>query len=164
METSVLNKKSYSRLGFAKSETDAIVEKLNLVLSNYHVFYQKLRNFHWNVTGDDFFDLHENFEKYYTEAIENIDEIAERIRVFGQTPTSTFTEYLQTSEIKEVGTGFKAKEMAVEVLKDFEILVRYMDEAAQTAADEGDTVTEDMLIGFIKEIEKNHWMLNSWAK
>lgn len=158
------NKKTYTRLGFKKSETDNIVEQLNLVLANYHVHYQKLRNFHWNVTGPDFFDLHENFEVYYTEAIENIDVLAERIRVFGQTPLSTMVDYLNVSEIKEVGTDFKADDMAKEIVNDFEILVKYLDKAASVASEEGDVGTEDMIIAFIREIEKNHWMLNSFIK
>ena len=29
------------------------VENLNKLLSDYQVFYQKLRNYHWNVTGPD---------------------------------------------------------------------------------------------------------------
>lgn len=165
METATMsNKKTYTRLGFKKSETDHIVEQLNIVLANYHVHYQKLRNFHWNVVGSDFFDLHENFEKYYTEAIENIDVLAERIRVFGQTPLSTMVDYLRVSEIKEVGTDFKSDQMAKEIVNDFEILVKHLDNAASIASEEGDVGTEDMIIAFIREIEKNHWMLNSFIK
>jgi starvation-inducible DNA-binding protein len=45
---------TYKKLGFEKEETEEIVEALNLLLANYHVHYQKLRNFHWNVEGPDF--------------------------------------------------------------------------------------------------------------
>lgn len=72
-------------LSTKSGKTDTLVNKLNALLANYHVFYQKLRNFHWNVKGDDFFDQHEKFEQYYDTTKLNIDVIAERIRVWPQT-------------------------------------------------------------------------------
>src|SRR5690606_33776932 len=92
------------KLGWTSEETEIISRVLNELLANYSVHYQKLRNYHWNVKGSDFFDLHEQFESQYNEARDNIDAIAERIRVFGKTPMSTMREYLETSEIKETGT------------------------------------------------------------
>src|SRR5918993_5845776 len=77
------------KLGWTAKETGKISSALNSLLANYSVHYQKLRNYHWNVKGSDFFDLHEQFEIQYNEALQSIDEIAERIRVFGKTPLST---------------------------------------------------------------------------
>ena len=56
-----------------------VVIELNTLLAEYHVYYQKLRNFHWNILGRNFFDLHEKFEELYEDARTKIDEIAERI-------------------------------------------------------------------------------------
>jgi len=89
------------KLGWKPEQIDKISHALNSVLANYSIHFQKLRNFHWNVTGSDFFDLHLEFEAQYKEAAEHTDEIAERIRVFGETPFSTMKEYLDESEIKE---------------------------------------------------------------
>ncbi|GGZ31373.1 DNA starvation/stationary phase protection protein [Echinicola pacifica] len=157
-------KRVFKKLGFNKSESDKIVESLNQLLANYHVHYQKLRNFHWNVTGGDFFDLHEKFEELYNEAFENIDLIAERIRVFGMTPLSLMKDYLEHSEIKEVGTDLSSDKMVTEVLKDFEILSENMNDCAEKVAELGDSATEDMLIAMIKSIELHHWMLTSFQK
>ena len=33
----------------------ATVVELNILLSDYHINYQNLRNFHWNDIGDNFF-------------------------------------------------------------------------------------------------------------
>ena len=54
-----------------------ITEKLNLLLSNYQMYYQNLRSLHWNIKGKMFFMLHEKFEEFYNTASEVIDEIAE---------------------------------------------------------------------------------------
>ena len=158
------DKRVFKKLGYDKEESEQTVNSLNNLLANYHVHYQKLRNFHWNVTGSDFFDLHEKFEELYNEAFANIDLVAERIRVFGMTPLSLMSDYLEKSQIKEVGTDLDSRAMVSETLKDFEILVEIMNECAENVAELGDTATEDMLIAFIKTIESNHWMLSSFLK
>ncbi len=150
--------KPFKKIGFTRDETIRMVEGLNKLLANYHVHYQKLRNYHWNVKGEDFFDIHEEFEKQYNETKENIDEIAERVRVFGHTPMSTLGEYLKYSEIKETGTDLSAREMVGEILNDYEILLTYLVEVTDIAVDNGDFGTEDMIKSFIKKLEKSHWM------
>ncbi len=162
MEQVSLKKKTYIKLGFSPMETVELVTKLNQLLANYHVHYQKLRNFHWNVKGGDFFDLHEKFEIQYNEAKVNIDEIAERIRVFGQTPLSTLKDYLDQSQIKEVGTELTGMEMVDEVLSDFRILLESMVDVIDSAVEIGDLGTQDLINNFIKQVEKTHWMFTAF--
>ncbi|HYF68331.1 MAG TPA: DNA starvation/stationary phase protection protein [Ohtaekwangia sp.] len=150
------------KLGWTSEETEIIARVLNQLLANYSVHYQKLRNYHWNVKGSDFFDLHEQFESQYNEARDNIDAIAERIRVFGKTPMSTMKEYLETSEIKETGTDLASDIMVREVLSDYRILLEYMFTVVDAAADQGDSGTEEMVKVFINRLEKHHWMLSSF--
>ncbi len=155
-------KRAFAKLGYSKLETVEIVESLNKLLADYSVHYQKLRNFHWNVKGGDFFDIHEKFEEEYNYAKVAIDEIAERIRVFGQTPLSTMKEYLENSEIKESGTDLSSLEMVREILKDYEILLEQMFSVLEVAIDNGDSGTEDLIKGFVKHTEKKHWMLSAF--
>lgn len=150
------------KLGWSSEETEAISSVLNELLANYSVHYQKLRNFHWNVKGSDFFDLHERFEQQYNEARENIDEIAERIRVFGKVPLSTMRDYLATAEIKESGSDLPSDLMVREVLSDFRILLEYMFAVVDVAVELGDSGTEEMVKGFIHNVEKHHWMLTAF--
>ncbi len=42
------------KMGWKPEQIDKISHALNSVLANYSVHSQKLRNFHWNVTGSDF--------------------------------------------------------------------------------------------------------------
>jgi starvation-inducible DNA-binding protein len=150
------------KLGWSTEEIDNITKVLNELLANYTVHYQKLRNYHWNVKGSDFFDLHERFEQQYNEARENIDEIAERIRVFGQTPFSTMREYLDTAEIKETGADLPSDIMVREILSDFRILLQYMFSVVEVAIEQEDSGTEEMVKKFIHDIEKHHWMLSAF--
>lgn len=156
--------KNYRKLGFDTEETTAIVESLNKLMANYHIHYQKLRNYHWNVEGHSFFELHEFFELEYNAVKLQIDEIAERIRVFGKKPVSTLKEYLAMSEIKETANDLKADEMGEEILSDFEMLISLCIEAHEKTALAGDLATSDLLIAYIKRTEKSHWMLSSFIK
>lgn len=163
IETKRPNKRAFASLGYTREESKQIVDAMNKLLSNYSVHYQKLRNYHWNVKGQDFFDIHEQFEDQYNAAKEAIDEIAERIRVFGHTPMSTMAEYLETSTIKETGTDIKAMDMVREILRDYQVLIEFMYEVIDIAIESGDMGTEDMVKGFVYETEKNHWMMSSFA-
>ena len=151
-----------SKLGWTTEETSDITHALNEVLANYMVHYQKLRNFHWNVKGSDFFDLHEQFEKQYTEALQNIDDIAERIRIFGETPLSLLKDYLEASEIKETGSHLPSEIMVRELLSDYHILLQYLFTAVSVAASHEDSGTEELLKVSINHLEKNHWMLSAF--
>lgn len=152
-----------TKLGRNKEETQTLAKRMNTLLANYQVHYQRLRNFHWNVKGDDFYDLHENFEAFYNKAIQNIDEIAERIRVFGHTPLSRFKDYLEESTIEEASTDLEGKEMTKEILGDFQTLTGFLAAVSEEAEKVGDKGTADLTDSITREMEKDHWMLSSWA-
>lgn len=153
---------AYKELGFIKKESESIAEKLNLLLSNYQIHYQKLRNFHWNVTGSDFFDIHEQFEVEYNAVKTNIDVIAERIRTFGFTPHSTLKKYLEVSEIKEAKTTLNSDEMVAEIIEDYTMLMSLITDGIHCATDFGDVGTTDMLIKDLARMEKRHWMFTAF--
>lgn len=156
--------KNYRKLGYGEDETKAIVESLNSLLANYHVHYQKLRNFHWNVEGHTFFELHEFFEQEYDQVKIQIDEIAERIRVFGKKPYSTLKKYIEVAEIEESENDLSAEKMMTETLNDFETILSFLIDAHEKAAELGDVATEDLLTEYIKRTEKVHWMLSAFSK
>ena len=151
-----------TKLGWSTGETEEITKSLNDLLSNYSVHYQRLRGYHWNVKGSDFFDLHEQFETQYTEAIQNIDDIAERIRIFGKAPLSTMQEYLDTAELKETGSQLSSELMIRELLNDYRTLLQYMFAVVEVAVENNDSGTEGMVKKFINSIEKHHWMLSAF--
>lgn len=159
-----INKKPFKKLGFTYLETAEIVVALNQLFANYQIHYHKLRSFHWNVEGPDFFELHETFEQDYNTTEKNIDEIAERIRVFGVKPRLSIKDTLELSEIKETKKLISGLEMVREVLKDFEILHDKMLDVLNAALETGDNATEQMISEFMKELEKRNWMYTSWCK
>jgi len=164
IKLSTNNNKSYKKLGFTYLETAELVINLKRLLANYQVHYHNLRNFHWNVEGPEFFELHEEFENEYNQVQEQIDEIAERIRVFGLKPSMSLRETLQMSDIREAKEGLTALEMVRFVLKDFGIMHQSMLDVINAALENGDTVTEQMITKFMNRLEKRNWMFTAWCK
>ncbi|MBS1582679.1 MAG: DNA starvation/stationary phase protection protein [Bacteroidetes bacterium] len=149
-------------LHWTPADRRRVTDTLNVLLANYQVHYQKLRNYHWNVKGSDFFDLHEQLEAQYQEAQANIDRIAERVRVFQERPLSTFTEYLEQSTVKEDRTVPASDKMVQQILADYTVLLDHLSEAVDLAEEMADAGTETMVKGFIQQIEKHHWMLSAF--
>jgi len=72
-------------------------------------------------------------------------------------------EYLENSEIKESSTRLTSLEMVREIIKDYEILLESMFKVIEISIDVGDSGTEDMIKGFVKKTEKNHWMMTAFS-
>jgi starvation-inducible DNA-binding protein len=153
---------THKKLGFSYLETAEIVIKMNQLLSNYQIHFHRLQNFTWNVRGRAFFELHDKFGEMYHRTFDNINKIAERIRVFNQLPVSQMREALEISELKDSPAKLTGEEMVKQLTNDFEILLSFLVEATDVAAANGDVGTTEMLNGFIQDLEKDHWMLNAW--
>ncbi len=152
-----------SYLNLNKEKTTTTAKELNVLLADYHLYYQKLRNFHWNVIGHNFFDLHIKFEEMYDDAKLKIDEIAERILTLRFQPISNYTDYLKLSNIKESPSGTKDLKMVEILLEDHGKLLKQMRTVVEKANEAGDEGTIDMVGGFIGHIEKISWMLDAWS-
>lgn len=151
-----------SYLGLDEKETSNTVQQLNVLLADYHLYYQKLRNYHWNVIGKNFFDLHEKFEELYDDAKIKIDEIAERILTLRYQPTSNLSEYLQKSNLKESKSDLSDSEMIQNLLTDHGTLLKQMRKVVEVADKGGDEGTIDLVGAYIRELEKTSWMLDAW--
>ncbi len=149
-------------LGLDKDKTKKTVEELNVLLADYHLYYQKLRNFHWNIFGKNFFDLHEKFEELYDEAKLKVDEIAERILTLRYQPTSNLTDYLKASNLKESPSDISDSKMIEILLEDHSLLLKQMRKIVETADAAGDEGTIDLIGAYIRELEKTSWMLDVW--
>lgn len=141
-----------------------VVVELNKLLADYHIYYQKLRNFHWNILGENFFDLHNKFEELYTDAQTKIDEIAERILTLRYHPITRYSDYLEISSIKESESVKSDNKMVLEILDDHETLLKQMSNVINKANNANDEGTIDLIGAYIRQIEKSSWMLDAWTK
>ncbi|SDG98117.1 Dps family protein [Psychroflexus sediminis] len=149
-------------LNLDKSKTKDTVKELNVLLADYHMYYQKLRNFHWNITGHNFFDLHEQFELMYDDAKLKVDEIAERILTLRFQPESNFSTYLKLSNLKESSKDKSDVEMVEDLLHDHGVIIDQMRSVIEVADKNEDEGTIDLIGAYIRELEKTSWMLDAW--
>ena len=151
-------------VGLDKKKVEKLVKELNILLANYELFYQNLRGLHWNIKGQNFFELHLKFEEFYKDASTKIDEIAERILTLEGEPLHTYSDYLKTTEVKEeknVTDGTKGVEI---IVKNFSILIKKERDILSLAADANDEGTLSLMSDYISETEKTLWMLNAYLK
>ncbi len=149
-------------LGLKKDDLLPTAKQLDLLLANYHVYYQNLRNFHWNVDGENFFDLHDKFEELYDDAREKIDEIAERILTLRFRPLSRMSDYLSTADVEEAGIIQDDREMVDQILMNHREIIKNMRVILEEAGKVDDEGTIDMIGGFLADVEKMSWMLDAW--
>ncbi|MXN89697.1 DNA starvation/stationary phase protection protein [Flavobacterium sp. Sd200] len=157
-------KETLNVLGLPVQETEVIAAELNILLSNFQVYYQNLRGIHWNIRGKRFFQLHVKFEELYNDAQLKIDEIAERVLTLGGTPLHTFEDYIANNKLtigKNISKDTAAVHLIIESLSHLLQIERViLDETAKI----GDEGTNSMMSDFIKEQEKTIWMMKAWSE
>ena len=149
-------------LGLPVKESELIVTELNVLLSNFQVYYQNLRGIHWNIKGKRFFDLHVKFEELYNDSQLKIDLIAERILTLEGTPLHTFEDYIKNNQI-EVGKNISNDEKAIHlIVNSLSHLLKIEREILNNSAEIHDEGTNSMMSDFIAEQEKTIWMMRAW--
>ncbi|VDH03337.1 Dps family protein [Bergeyella zoohelcum] len=149
-------------IGLSTEDTQKIVEKLNVLLANYSIFYQNTRGAHWNIKGEQFFTLHPKFEELYDGLVLKIDEIAERILTLGGVPSHNYSDYLKISTIQESREVNDADSCVRNILDSFKTLITLQRELLEIAGEAGDEGTNSQMGDYISEQEKDVWMYNAY--
>ncbi len=150
-------------LGLTTDQIQKLIDILKKTLADEVVLTTKLRKYHWNVTGPNFAELHELFEKQYDETFDMADEVAEYIRIYGELSPGTLTEFLNDTRLQEnPGKNGTADEMLRDILETHEAIVRNLREDVRVAGSEiGDPAIEDFLVGMIHKHQKMAWMIRA---
>jgi len=151
------------KIDLSQSARRAVAGILNAVLADEYLLYTKSRNYHWNVTGPQFHDLHKFFEAQYEELDDAVDDVAERVRALGGVPVASLGEFLKLARLPESPAGgLTAKEMLARLLADHEALIRTLRRDADLCAEaHHDAGTNDFLVGLMEQHEKMAWMLRA---
>jgi starvation-inducible DNA-binding protein len=150
-------------IGLKDSQLQPVVDILNRLLADEVVLYIKTRNYHWNVVGPQFSELHKFFESQYDELDEIMDEVAERARALGGRAAGSMAEFLKLARLKESSGSLEAKAMLTGLLADHETLIRALREDVAAVGDKhGDVGTQDFLTGLMEQHEKMAWMLRAY--
>ncbi len=155
-----------TNIGIGDADRKAVVAILNSLLADEYVLYTKTRNYHWNVTGPQFNDLHKFFEAQYSAIEEITDEVAERARALGGVATATLAEFTKLARLNEhPGKVPNGRTMIANLLEDHEAMVRQLRADLVTAGDtHHDAGTNDFLTGLMEQHEKMAWMLRAFLE
>jgi starvation-inducible DNA-binding protein len=127
-------------------------------------FYLKAHQFHWNVEGMFFKQLHDLFGDIYEEVFESIDVFAEQIRSLGHYMPGSYTRFSMLSEIDDETAIIDGQKMVAELLKDNEkmkIIFKKLFEACESAGEYG---FSDFVASRLDAHNKHGWMLKATLK
>ncbi|MEQ8909772.1 MAG: DNA starvation/stationary phase protection protein [Vicingaceae bacterium] len=155
--------KTKLKMNIGLSETDRaeISEGLSRILSDSYALMIMTHNYHWNVKGKNFRQLHLLTEEQYEEIFDAIDEIAERIRSLGFLAPGSMKEFSELSDIKEPNSKAPENEMIVDLLQAHEHIAKHSRKVVGLADEKSDEATADLLTERVEVHEKTAWMLRS---
>jgi len=148
--------------GLPQENLTSITHALNILLADEYVLFTKTYNYHWNITGSNFHDLHKMLEEHYRELLEIVDEVAERVRALGAPSFGTLAEFSQHTRLPEKSGQPKAHDMLKNLLDDHESVIRSIREAMKNVVtNHHDYGTENFLGELLEKHEKLAWMLRA---
>ncbi len=164
MNTMTKDKMRSVDVGLDLESRTSLVNVLNVVLADEQLLYTKTRNFHWNVTGPLFRQIHVLLEEHYQQMQLLADEVAERARMLGGNAIGSFAEFQEITRLTESrGEILTAEEMITILVEDHESFITNLRQDIESSMEEyGDQGTGDLLIGVLRAHEKMAWMLRSF--
>jgi len=148
-------------IGINTKQREQIAQGLKVLLADSYTLYLQTHNFHWNVTGPQFRELHLMFEEQYTELAMAVDLVAERIRTLGVYAPGTYREFASLSNIKETEGVPAAADMLTILTKGHEQIVKTCRDVLKPAQKADDESTTSLVSDRMRLHEKTAWMLRS---
>ncbi|MBL0626810.1 Dps family protein [Aeromonas veronii] len=151
-----------SPIGLDTAQSQALAAELNKLLASYQILYMNVRGFHWNIRGNQFFELHLKFEEIYNDLLLKVDALAERILTLDGVPMHSFSEYLKVSAIPEQKGLHDGRACVESLLESFRELLVAQRRILGQAAEAGDEGTASILSDYVQQQEKLVWMLRAY--
>ena len=148
-------------IGINQQDRETVAKHLKKLLADSYTLYLQTHNFHWNVTGPMFPQLHAMFELQYTELSIAVDDIAERIRSLGIAAPGTYSAFAELSSIDEVDGVPDASEMVQLLTRGHEQVVRTCRIALNAAQSADDESSSSLISDRMRTHEKTAWMLRA---
>lgn len=151
-----------SPIGLDTVQSQALAAELNKLLASYQILYMNVRGFHWNIRGNQFFELHLKFEEIYNDLLLKVDALAERILTLDGVPMHSFSDYLKVSTIPEQKGLHDGRACVESLLESFRELLVAQRRILGQAAEAGDEGTASILSDYVQQQEKLVWMLRAY--
>jgi starvation-inducible DNA-binding protein len=143
------------------NELSELQKAAKVAFASEFSFYLKTHNFHWNVTGSDFYEYHKLFEEIYLEVYGSIDDFAEKIRSLGTFVPASLQRFSMLSTIDDELEIIPAASMVQELLADSMKIVALLKIVYDLAEQDGKHGFSNFLAERMDAHEKHNWMLRS---
>lgn len=119
---------------------------------------------HWNVVGEDFYQLHDVTGDFY-EALDGlVDLVGEQRLSLGYPSTAVAGAVAEHADLAAMPNGYISAEQLVSVLNSsYSRLSANLQTRITAVGESADLVSQDVLIGVAKMIDKQRWILSSHA-
>ncbi len=152
-----------ANIGIPENNLQSIAFELNKVLADEFILYAKTRNYHWNVEGSNFMEMHKFFEGQFEQLDEIIDNVAERIRQLGHYTEARLKDYLDLTHLEEQEYTSKQNEQLKNLLEDHESIIMNLRKLINLFTDKHkDAGTADFVTGIMEQHEKMAWFIRSY--
>ena len=138
---------------------EELVKKMNELQATTFALYLKAHNFHWNVRGKDFSQLHDFFGDLYTEVFGAVDTTAEQIRALGVPAIGALGAYHAQSRITDEMAVPSASQMIYILYYDNKTVIDVLNEAHALAEAKKAYGLVNFIEGRIDIHNKHQWML-----
>jgi starvation-inducible DNA-binding protein len=140
---------------------DKLQNALKIAFASEFSFFIKAQNFHWNVTGPLFPQLHDLFGNIYEEVYSNIDPFAENIRKVGSFVPASYAKFSMLTQIDDELDILDDSGMLQELLLDSEKMVKLLKACFDLSTQLGEEGLADFLAGRMDAHRKHSWMLRA---
>ncbi|MEO5891459.1 MAG: DNA starvation/stationary phase protection protein [Ferruginibacter sp.] len=152
-----------ANLGIPETHVQVVAEELNKLLADEVVLYFKTRNYHWNIEGANFHEMHLFYESQFNQLDKIVDEVAERIRSIGHYTEARLVDYLKlTSLLEPAYTNFQNDQLK-NLLASHETIINNLRRLIVLFAEkQKDAGSSDFVTQLLGKHEKMAWMVRAY--
>lgn len=143
---------------------DELKKAMKVAFASEYAFALKAQNFHWNVEGPLFPQLHGLFGNIYEEVYGSIDDFAENIRKLGSYTPASFERFSMLTQVQDELNMLDDRAMIVELLQDSDKMVKLLKMVFDASEAAGEHGLSDFLAGRMDAHRKHSWMLRATSK
>jgi starvation-inducible DNA-binding protein len=143
---------------------DKFTNQLKIAFASQYAFAIKAQNFHWNVEGQDFYQLHLLFERIYDEVYGAVDDFAENIRKIKAYTPASLERFSALTAVNDEVEVIDPQAMIAELLHDSEKMQEIMKVLFVEAENLGHHGLSNFLADRQDAFAKHSWFLRATSK
>jgi starvation-inducible DNA-binding protein len=143
---------------------DELKQAMKVAFASEYSFALKAQNFHWNVEGPLFPQLHALFDTIYSEVYDSIDGFAENIRKLGSYTPASFERFSMLTQVEDELNMLEDRAMIAELLQDSDKMVKLLKMVYDLAEQAGENGLSNFIAERMDAHRKHSWMLRATSK